>query len=105
MVTVSGLSGLRNTYRSVLSAVGSSEMSGASRWLEALLELGARRAPKSASRVAAAAARRMNAYLRIRATPFSDGRSGRRAFGWPSYAAHSHHRRERFEGGRRRKLG
>src|SRR3954467_7193356 len=78
MVTVLGLSGLRNTYRSVLSAVGSSEMSGASRWLEALLELGARRAPNSASSVAPAAARRMNAYLRIRAAPFSDGRVGRR---------------------------
>src|SRR5919201_1729336 len=77
MVRVFGLSGLRNTYRSVLSAVGSSEISGASRWLDALLELGARRAPKSASNVAPAAARRMNAYFRIRAAPFSDGRSGR----------------------------
>src|SRR5947208_4419501 len=75
MVRVFGLSGLRNAYRSVLSAVGSSEISGASRWLEAVLELGARRAPKSASNVAPAAARRMNAYLRIRGAPFSDGRS------------------------------
>src|SRR5919204_4512741 len=75
IVAVFGLSGLRNTYRSVLSTVGSSEMSGASRWLEALLELGARRAPKSASSVAPAAARRMSAYLRIRMAPFSDGRS------------------------------
>src|SRR5438105_10689871 len=81
MVRVFGLSGLRNTYRSVLSAVGSSEMSGASRWLEALLELGARRAPKSASSVAAAAARRMNAYLRIRRAPFSDGRAVDVSFG------------------------
>ena len=31
-----GLSGERNAYRSVLSAVGSCEMSGASRWLEAV---------------------------------------------------------------------
>ena len=36
MVKVLGLSGLRNAYRSVLSAVGSSEMSGASRWLDAV---------------------------------------------------------------------
>src|ERR671934_1389028 len=72
IVTVSGLSGLRNTYRSVLSAVGSSEMSGASRWLEAVLLLGARRAPNSASSVAPAAARRMNAYLRILDAPFCD---------------------------------
>src|SRR4051794_40276302 len=35
IVTVSGLSGLTNAYRSVLSAAGSPEMSGASRWLEA----------------------------------------------------------------------
>src|SRR2546423_14884166 len=101
MVRVFGLSGLRNAYRSVLSAVGSSEMSGASRWLEALLELGARRAPNSASSVAPAAARRMNAYLRIRATPFSDGRSVDVSFRWPSYAAHSHRPRDRFEAARR----
>ena len=35
IVTVSGLSGLTNAYTSVLSAVGSSPISGASRWLEA----------------------------------------------------------------------
>src|SRR3990172_7130662 len=35
-VTVFGLSGLRKAYRSVRSADGSSEMSGASRWLEAV---------------------------------------------------------------------
>src|SRR5262249_26614986 len=34
-VTVSGRSGLRNTYRSVLSAIGSWLMRGASRWLDA----------------------------------------------------------------------
>src|SRR5581483_4930945 len=96
MVTVFGLSGLRNTYRSVLSAVGSSEISGASRWLEALLEPGARRAPKSASIVAPAAASRMNAYLRIRVAPFSDGRSVDSGWGWPSYAAHSQHPTDRF---------
>src|SRR3712207_6448676 len=35
-VTVFGLSGLRNAYTSVRSAAGSSEMSGASRWLDAV---------------------------------------------------------------------
>src|SRR5215510_9490583 len=35
MVTVSGLSGLTKAYKSVLSAVGSWLMNGASRWLEA----------------------------------------------------------------------
>ena len=40
IVTVLGLSGLRNAYRSVLSALGSSEISGASRWLEAVPALG-----------------------------------------------------------------
>src|SRR5262249_45551574 len=65
MVNVLGLSGLRNAYRSVLSAVGSSEISGASRWLDALLELGARRPMKSASRVIPAAARQTIANFRI----------------------------------------
>src|SRR5262245_23552896 len=40
IVNVDGLSGLRNAYRSVLSAVGSSEIRGASRWLDADVELG-----------------------------------------------------------------
>ncbi len=40
IVIVSGLSGLRNAYRSVLSAVGSSEIAGASRWLDALTPSG-----------------------------------------------------------------
>src|SRR6516165_12563760 len=35
IVTVSGRSGLRNAYRSVLSAIGSWLMRGASRWLDA----------------------------------------------------------------------
>ena len=33
-VTASGLSGLTNAYTSVLSATGSFEISGASRWLD-----------------------------------------------------------------------
>src|ERR671934_1544764 len=67
IVTVSGLSGLRNAYRSVLSADGSSEIRGASRWLDASaadgLEPRATRAATSAA--AAATARRTNASLRI----------------------------------------
>ena len=35
IVTVFGLSGLRNAYRSVRSADGSSAINGASRWLDA----------------------------------------------------------------------
>src|SRR4051794_13222127 len=67
MVRVFGLSGLRNAYRSVLSAVGSSEISGASRWLEALLEPGDRRPMNSAVRAAPTTASRMNAcFLCIR---------------------------------------
>src|SRR4051812_32471962 len=34
-VAVSGLSGLTNAYRSVMSAEGSNAMAGASRWLDA----------------------------------------------------------------------
>src|SRR3954452_18392324 len=40
IVTVSVLSGDTNAYRSVLSAVGSCEMSGASRWLDAVAACG-----------------------------------------------------------------
>src|SRR3954454_5549686 len=71
MVSVFGLSGLRNAYRSVLSAVGSSEINGASRWLEALLELGDRRPMNSAVGAAPTTASRMNAqFLRIRSGSF-----------------------------------
>src|SRR5215813_12953795 len=41
-VTVSGLSGDTNAYRSVLSAVGSCEISGASAWLDACEACGCR---------------------------------------------------------------
>src|SRR6266511_5074129 len=41
-VVVSGRSGLTNAYRSVLSYCGCPEMSGASRWLEAVAWFGAR---------------------------------------------------------------
>src|SRR5919201_1347138 len=95
IVKVPGLSGLRNAYRSVLSAVGSSEISGASRWLEALLELGASLPAKRTSNVTPAAARRSNATLRIGAAPFSDGRSG--SVDWPSYAADSRDPMDRFD--------
>src|SRR5919199_6704136 len=53
IVTVSGLSGLTNAYRSVLSADGSSEMSGASRWLDAVAAVGP---PPVAARTTASAA-------------------------------------------------
>src|SRR5262249_56756285 len=83
-VNVLGLSGLRNAYRSVLSADGSSEIRGASRWLEAEPESGARRPTNSPSTVAPAAARRTSASLRMMvAAPFSTAfdsrfRGGRR---------------------------
>src|SRR3954452_11332376 len=67
IVTVSGLSGERNAYRSVLSADGSSEMSGASRWLEAFAAVGPRPWASAATRASAvrAAAARATAGLRI----------------------------------------
>src|SRR5262249_48552919 len=75
MVNVLGLSGLRNAYRSVLYAVGSSEISGASRWRDAVLALGARRPTNSAVRPAAAATRRNSAYFFISRVLLSlDGR-------------------------------
>src|SRR5215468_4694862 len=54
IVTVSGLSGLTNAYRSVLSAAGSSLINGASRWLEAAALLGPT-APTSAAAATAEA--------------------------------------------------
>jgi len=75
IVKVFGLSGLRNAYRSVLSAVGSSEISGASRWLDAVLAPGARRPTNRATRPAAAATRRIGAYFFMRVGSFLvDGR-------------------------------
>src|SRR4029079_4227304 len=98
MVRVFGRSGLRNAYRSVLSAVGSSEISGASRWLDAWLEPGPRRATKSAASTAPTTASRMNAQcLCIRVRLLSDGRSvGDAGWSWPSYAAHSPQPPDRF---------
>src|SRR6266550_4124207 len=67
IVTVSGRSGLRNAYVSVLSAEGSSEISGASRWLDAWAAEGLppRNANATISAAEAAAARRTNASFRI----------------------------------------
>src|SRR3954465_1019326 len=67
IVTVSGRSGLRNAYVSVLSAEGSSEIRGASRWLEAWAAEGLppRDANAVTSAAEAAAARRTNASFRI----------------------------------------
>src|SRR5687768_1712689 len=42
MTMFSGLHGLLNAYKSVLSASGSFEINGASRWLDALVVLNAR---------------------------------------------------------------
>src|SRR5438874_10185828 len=66
-VTVSGRSGLRNAYVSVLSAEGSSEIRGASRWLEAWAAEGLppRDASAAISAAEAAAARRTSASFRI----------------------------------------
>src|SRR6266545_4107488 len=67
IVTVSGRSGLRNAYVSVLSADGSSEINGASRWLDAWAAEGLppRDANATISAAEAAAARRTNASFRI----------------------------------------
>src|ERR671935_2764083 len=65
IVTVSGLSGLRNAYRSVLSAVGSCEISGASRWLEAAAVDGPE--PRTATAIPTAAA--SAAAMKARAIP------------------------------------
>src|ERR671923_192998 len=78
IVRVLGLSGLRNAYRSVLSAAGSSEMSGASRWLEALPASGCVPRVNAASRIAAAAPRKTSASLRILLRLLSS--TGRRSF-------------------------
>src|SRR5689334_12681953 len=74
MVSVFGLSGLRNAYRSVLSAVGSSEISGASRCEEALLDPGDRRPMNSAASAAPTTASRMNAQRERIRWLLSDGR-------------------------------
>src|SRR6185436_10871965 len=67
IVTVSGASGLRNAYVSVLSAEGSSEINGASRWLEAWAVAGLppRDVSAATSAARAAAARSRTASLRI----------------------------------------
>src|SRR4029450_12707904 len=66
IVTVSGLSGLRNAYVSVLSAEGSSEINGASRWLDACAADGLPCVASAAmTAVEAAATRRTKASFRI----------------------------------------
>src|SRR6266508_4364633 len=74
IVTVSGRSGLRNAYVSVLSADGSSEINGASRWLDAWAAEGLppRDANATISAAEAAAARRTNASFRIALSLLSD---------------------------------
>src|SRR4051812_1912635 len=77
IVTVSGLSGLLNAYVSVLSAEGSSEINGASRWLDAVAAVGPdpRAAKPATTATAAASAARMNAAFRILCS-FRDGPIG-----------------------------
>src|SRR5258705_5589291 len=67
IVTLSGRSGLRNAYVSVLSAEGSSEINGASRWLDASAAAGLPPRDASAANSApkAAAARTRTASFRI----------------------------------------
>src|ERR671912_609811 len=65
IVTVSGRSGLRNAYRSVLSAVGSSEIDGASRWLEPAPADGPRPCRRAAMTATAASATTATVTLRI----------------------------------------
>src|SRR5438094_9329529 len=79
-VTVSGRSGLRKAYVSVLSAEGSSEINGASRWLEAWAADGVppRDVRAANSAPTAAAPTRRSASLRIVGLLLSDGRSGSR---------------------------
>src|SRR6266581_3282306 len=80
IVTVSGRSGLRNAYVSVLSAEGSSEINGASRWLDACAAEGLPPCDASAANSAptAAAPKSTSASLRIVGLLLSDGRSGSR---------------------------
>src|ERR1700693_5185789 len=97
MVSVLGLFGLRNAYRSVLSAVGSSEISGASRWLDAVLVLGARRPTNRASKAAAAATRRIGAYFFMRGGSFLvHGRGRCRGSNVAVVAPHSPDAQDRF---------
>src|SRR5947208_13121569 len=100
-VNVFGLSGLRNAYRSVLSAVGSSEISGASRWLDAVLALGASLPTKRAVSPAAAATRRNSTYFFISLQLLSRRRPGRFGSGVAVVAPHSPGLRDRFGPARR----
>src|SRR5436190_23340865 len=75
-VTVLGLSGLRNAYTSVLSAVGSCAISGASRWLDACALDGPPRSATAATTAASAAARATSRSALIASSPYV-GRPGR----------------------------
>src|SRR5205809_2805862 len=98
IVTVSGRSGLRNAYVSVLSAEGSSEIRGASRWLDAWAAEGLppRDASATNSAAEAAAARRTNASFRIVVSLLSDGRSGSTVIGGRRVGADSRSPTDRF---------
>src|SRR5690242_12410265 len=76
IVTVSRLSGLTKAYRSVLSAPGSLLISGASRWLEALLAPGTAASVRASKPQAAMPERiRLRNTLCSLSTKMSHGRS------------------------------
>src|SRR6266550_961190 len=92
IVTVSGLSGDRNAYRSVLSAVGSSEINGASRWLDAIPALGLGPVTAAMPTATVSAPRKAAASRSVRFIPTSPFE--RRALG--DDAAGSHRPAKRF---------
>src|SRR5436190_119912 len=74
---VDGLSGDTNAYRSVLSAVGSCEISGASRWLDAVADPGPPRMATASPRAeTAAATSRPKTSFFLTSTPFGAAAAG-----------------------------
>src|SRR3954468_9176863 len=69
IVVVSGLSGLTNAYRSVLSYWGCPEISGASRWLEAEAAPGSSVATPAAASPPAASALAIRVAMLLRPEP------------------------------------
>src|ERR1700758_2323052 len=74
IVAVDGLSGDTNAYRSVLSAVGSCEISGASRWLDALAATVLPRCATAKPSAVSAATTTSARKLLFTATPSVEGR-------------------------------
>src|SRR5689334_6507518 len=71
IVVVSGLSGDTNAYTSVLSAVGSARIAGASAWLDAWAPWGLRLAAEAPTPSAATAMRPATTRLRMSLRPSS----------------------------------